>query len=273
MENLGYYKPYKGTQPYGGRKRPDIVSLVLGLLITLIISGFATSCVSTQKYNAAVEAKDTAETQLAQLKVDQTFQEYDHASELYEKQNDIYSKEQALFEKAKRMDSLRRILTLQKRALNDANRVVSALSDQEWQVDEINGLLKLDLDANLMFPLNSAELTGNGKALLSKLAHSIDSLNQEVNVRIVGHTDSQPFDHPSYDNWDLSADRSLAVVRALQQEGIDPTLISSVAKGPYDPMADNESEKGRMLNRRVEVQLVPVGVLDETISELLSNKS
>lgn len=90
MENLGYYKPYKGTQRSGGRKRPGIVGLVIGLMISLIISGLATSCVSSKKYNAAVEARETAETELAKLRVDQTFEEYDQASALYAKQHVIF---------------------------------------------------------------------------------------------------------------------------------------------------------------------------------------
>lgn len=273
MGNYGIYKPYKGTQPYGQGKRPDIVSLVIGLMITLIIGGLATSCVSTKKYNAAIEAREAAETELAKLKVDQTFEEYEQASELYTKQNVIIDQNQQLFEKAKRLDSLQRILHVQKQSLHEVNDIVKELSQQDWYVDEINGRLKLDLDANLIFPLNSAELTNEGSKLIDELASTIKSLDDSVKIRVVGHTDDQPFEIDQYDNWDLSADRSLTVVRALKHKGIDPRLISSVARGPYEPMADNDSEKGRMLNRRVEVELIPVGILNETIAELLKKQS
>jgi outer membrane protein OmpA-like peptidoglycan-associated protein len=67
----------------------------------------------------------------------------------------------------------------------------------------------------------------------------------------VGHTDSQgsaPY------NLDLSQRRAAAVYLWLIQHGIDSGRLRSDGRGLMEPIADNETETGRALNRRVEVK-------------------
>ncbi|HEX9023817.1 MAG TPA: OmpA family protein, partial [Geobacteraceae bacterium] len=58
-------------------------------------------------------------------------------------------------------------------------------------------------------------------------------------------------------NWELSAARAINVTRYLQQQGIDPALLSAVAYGEYRPVAGNDTEEGKAKNRRIEIILVP----------------
>ena len=77
--------------------------------------------------------------------------------------------------------------------------------------------------------------------------------NPGVNIRIVGHTDnvgSVPF------NMALSQDRASAVERFLTERGVDAERIETQGDGPSNPVADNEMEEGRALNRRVEVVIL-----------------
>lgn len=77
--------------------------------------------------------------------------------------------------------------------------------------------------------------------------------NPAVNIRIVGHTDnvgSMPF------NMALSQDRASAVERFLTERGVDAERIETQGDGPSNPVADNEMEEGRALNRRVEVVIL-----------------
>ena len=77
--------------------------------------------------------------------------------------------------------------------------------------------------------------------------------NPGVNIRIVGHTDnvgSVPF------NMALSQDRASAVERFLTERGVDAERIETQGDGPSNPVADNETEEGRALNRRVEVVIL-----------------
>jgi len=70
-------------------------------------------------------------------------------------------------------------------------------------------------------------------------------------VTIVGHTSSEGSD--AY-NLDLSQRRAEAVVAALRERGLENARISASGAGEAEPIADNDSETGRSLNRRVEIR-------------------
>jgi outer membrane protein OmpA-like peptidoglycan-associated protein len=51
----------------------------------------------------------------------------------------------------------------------------------------------------------------------------------------------------------LSQDRALAVSSYLTDLGIDATRVETLGLGPNEPIADNTTEEGRAMNRRVQV--------------------
>jgi OOP family OmpA-OmpF porin len=59
----------------------------------------------------------------------------------------------------------------------------------------------------------------------------------------------------SEDNTKLSQRRAESVKRFLGSLGVDPKRLEAVGKGDTQPKADNNLEEGRLMNRRVEVQL------------------
>jgi chemotaxis protein MotB len=58
-------------------------------------------------------------------------------------------------------------------------------------------------------------------------------------------------------NWELSSARAINVARYLQEQGIDPGLLSAVAYGEWKPVGDNDTQEGKAKNRRIEIILVP----------------
>jgi len=84
---------------------------------------------------------------------------------------------------------------------------------------------------------------------------------KEKAIRIEGHTDNVQISssltgrYPT--NWELSAARAVNVTRYLQQQGIDPGVLSAVAYGEFHPVAGNDTEAGKARNRRIEIILVP----------------
>ena len=70
-------------------------------------------------------------------------------------------------------------------------------------------------------------------------------------IQIIGHSSSEGAQ--DY-NRDLSQRRAQSVVAALVALGIDSSQISAAGRGEDDPIASNDVEAGRSLNRRVEVQ-------------------
>lgn len=104
---------------------------------------------------------------------------------------------------------------------------------------------------NLLFDTDKSELLAAGEQelrLLKKLL--ID--NPSLNATIVGHTDNQG--GRSY-NQKLSEDRATAVLEWLIDSGIESGRLNAQGEGMDKPVATNDTEEGRALNRRTEVQL------------------
>ena len=72
-----------------------------------------------------------------------------------------------------------------------------------------------------------------------------------LKVELIGHTDSQG--SAAY-NLDLSQRRAAGVYLWLIQHGVEPGRLRSDGRGLMEPIADNNTEAGRALNRRVEVK-------------------
>lgn len=105
------------------------------------------------------------------------------------------------------------------------------------------------------FASGDATLTPFALAVIDK----IGELARQQSARIVigGHTDDQPINTSRFrDNWDLSAARAIAVVRELvTRRGIDPRRIEAQGFADTRPVAPNDSESTRALNRRIEIEV------------------
>ncbi len=80
-------------------------------------------------------------------------------------------------------------------------------------------------------------------------------------VHVEGHTDNMPirasYDKRYVDNMELSFLRAKAVASILVENGISMDRISVTGYGETRPIASNETDEGRIKNRRVEIKLVP----------------
>jgi len=73
-------------------------------------------------------------------------------------------------------------------------------------------------------------------------------------IDVVGHTDTDPIKKsPWKDNWELSAERALTVIRYLIQRGIPENQIRASGCGEARPIASNATAAGKARNRRVEI--------------------
>ncbi|MGH8462808.1 MAG: OmpA family protein, partial [Pseudomonas sp.] len=88
----------------------------------------------------------------------------------------------------------------------------------------------------------------------SKLQSLMSKLNDPgvVNIKIMGHTDSQGAD--DY-NQALSERRASSVAEYLISQGLAPSKVTSQGRGEREPVADNDTEAGRAQNRRVDLHL------------------
>ena len=106
------------------------------------------------------------------------------------------------------------------------------------------------------FPSGSAELTESARQLMEEIAGVNESGSGEITVS--GHTDDVPliFGSQFRDNWDLAAARASSVVQALEDTGkVPPGRMQAVSFGESQPVATNDTARGRATNRRIEIEI------------------
>ena len=119
------------------------------------------------------------------------------------------------------------------------------------------------LPAEVLFSSSSDVLNESFRSELDKLADAILELEQqippEINwvIRVDGHTDKRPLQATARfrSNWELSASRSIAVVRHLISRGIQPDHLVAAGFGEFQPLDPGDSEEALARNRRIELKL------------------
>jgi len=116
--------------------------------------------------------------------------------------------------------------------------------------------------SEVLFDAGSADIGSTGEEQLMQLSLALleiaDTIPTDIDwvLQIEGHTDSVPIKTARFnDNWDLSTERALSVVRYLALAGIDPDRLSAAGYGEYQPLDQADTPEARARNRRIEVKL------------------
>jgi chemotaxis protein MotB len=173
-------------------------------------------------------------------------------------------------ERATTINELEELITSKEAKMNALrNAVSSALSSFEGKgltITHKNGKVYVSMENKLLFGSGSWAVGSQGKNAVMKLAQVLVN-NSDIEVLIEGHTDNVPYNGTIIqDNWDLSVKRATAIVRILQNKGVNPRQITAAGRSEFIPIENNLSSNGRAKNRRIEIILAPN--LDE-INELL----
>jgi outer membrane protein OmpA-like peptidoglycan-associated protein len=104
---------------------------------------------------------------------------------------------------------------------------------------------------NLFFEFNSALLTNDSKTELNKIIRFLIN-NPKTKITISGHTDDQGSDEY---NLNLSKERAKAVYSYLINHQINSNNLTFIGYGEKQPIASNEDENGREINRRIEFEI------------------
>ena len=115
---------------------------------------------------------------------------------------------------------------------------------------------------NLFFATNKTYILPQSEQAMSDLAQFLLE-NQGVTIHITGHTDNVGTDQA---NQILSEGRANAVKADLVKRGVAEDRITTEGKGESEPVADNDTEEGRQLNRRVE--FIITGTAGEDIEQV-----
>ncbi|MET0256849.1 MAG: OmpA family protein [Luteibacter sp.] len=128
------------------------------------------------------------------------------------------------------------------------------------RVTLVNG--RIGIRGSVLFALNSDQLQPEGRDVLKSLAGPLARYltSRDEVLMVSGFTDDQPVHDGNRhfaDNWELSAQRSLTVTRALIAEGVPAPSVFAAAFGSEQPVGSNASDEGRARNRRVEIAPIP----------------
>lgn len=114
--------------------------------------------------------------------------------------------------------------------------------------------INLIMPGNITFPTNGSDIKAEFYEVLDSVALVFRKFDK-TEIVVAGFTDSRGSE--SY-NQKLSEDRARSVVAFLENKKINPARFESVGFGERNPVADNATEQGRALNRRVELTLLPI---------------
>ena len=162
-----------------------------------------------------------------------------------------------LVEVKSKSDSLNMVLT------NNLTRSLSREEMKEVDVQVLKGVVYISLADNMLYQSGSYEVNSRAKETLSKIAKIIQDY-KDYDVLIEGNTDNVPVSTTSAkmknirNNWDLSALRASSVVQYLQDNfGISPKRMTAGGRGEYNPVTTNDTEVGKMRNRRTQIIITP----------------
>ncbi len=117
-----------------------------------------------------------------------------------------------------------------------------------------NDILRVNLSSEASFDINRADLKPPFYPSLDKLTEVMAKYDQTL-INVIGHTDSSGAE--DY-NQRLSEQRSAAVADYFGIGGISNERLSTEGRGELSPRAENDTAESRSLNRRVEIDLIPV---------------
>jgi flagellar motor protein MotB len=128
------------------------------------------------------------------------------------------------------------------------------------RVTLVNG--RIGISGNVLFALNSDQLTPQGRDLLKSLSGPLGAYlkSRDDILMVSGFADDQQVhagNRRFADNWELSAERALTVTRAFIDAGVPASSVFAAAFGSEQPVSSNSDEAGRAKNRRVEIAPVP----------------
>ena len=162
-----------------------------------------------------------------------------------------------LVEVKSKSDSLNMVLT------NNLTRSLSREEMKEVDVQVMKGVVYISLADNMLYQSGSYEVNSRAKETLSKIAKIIQDY-KDYDVLIEGNTDNVPVSTTSAkmknirNNWDLSALRASSVVQYLQDNFVvSPKRMTAGGRGEYNPVTTNDTEVGKMRNRRTQIIITP----------------
>jgi flagellar motor protein MotB len=127
------------------------------------------------------------------------------------------------------------------------------------QVESVGGQLRFTILSEVLFAPGKADLIQSSKTTLDSVLTVIEQEYPDREISVEGHTDSDPILRSAWkDNWELSYNRSMAVVYyCIHERLVAPERLRAVACGEFHPVASNATPEGKRVNRRAVIVVMP----------------
>lgn len=147
------------------------------------------------------------------------------------------------------LEAIRQKINLYIEERNLSDRLSTSLTEE--------GLL-VTIHDSVLFESGSAEVRIQDEKIAEEISELL-VMDQPRDIVISGHTDNVPISTSQFaSNWELSVMRAVNFMKImLENERLDPLTFSAKGFGEFRPIADNETDKGKAENRRVEILILP----------------
>ena len=281
-----------------------------GLILTgLILSTLFTSCVSKKKFVALQSQHDNTRVQLTKTQVEKEEIEAKYAAiearvEAYNQKisslKEINTELNAQSESKYDISPSGTLISYETRekmktALQNANpnelaaartledsmniavsqnlkrNLDQSMSNEDINIDIDETVVMITISDKLLFKSGSYRVNSEANELLQRLADIVNS-EPAIEVMVEGHTDDRTVKAGAHikDNWELSVQRSTAIVRELQNTyNVDPAKLIAAGRSSYLPLVENNDKDSRAINRRTRIIILPN--LDKFLSLVTAN--
>lgn len=242
------------------------MNLSLRLLTVLMVAVLALpSCVSKKKFQQLMDEKTALANSLAEsqkqinnLEGQVTTLQSDMASQKSKFESDINGLRKDVDAAKMDADKARKAaadkdaeLARIKKEIKDAFGLGSDVA-----VTNQNGEMVVTLANPVTYNSGSAKLNRQSRKSIESLAKTMKN-NPSMHLLIEGHADGDKYPGGGYNNWDLSVDRSMNVVKRLIRLGVKPEQLTVAGRGDSAPVAPNSNKANKAKNRRTEAKPSP----------------
>lgn len=214
----------------------DLLTLLLALFIVL----FAMSSVDAAKFQQLAKSFNGVFT---------------GGSSVFEFPNPI--------DEGKLLDTEKELSTTDRQELEVVQEKINAYIKKNQLSDKFStnltteGLL-VTIHDSVLFESGSAAVRQEDKDVAKEISQLL-IMDPPRDVIISGHTDNVPILNSEFaSNWELSVMRAVNFMKLiLENKQLDPVKFSAKGFGEFQPIADNNSQRGKAKNRRVEILILP----------------
>jgi chemotaxis protein MotB len=239
--------------------------IVYKTIFVLAMSFAAIGCVSSKKYQAALD-------DIARMRADSTLQASQYADLQYDKTKQLADAKEEIRSANKQRDSLANVVNQRNQLLDriteQLHAALPAVDNEKLDTYIDEEFLHISLPHRVLFNTGETKLSDDGRKVVQQITSTLGDL--ESDIMILGHADSVPFVSSLKDNWELSLERAQSVMHEMVQSGISPEKLIIAGRGDYEPSLNNKTQIGRLLNRRIELIVMPDMQVIESVMEQVS---